>query len=87
MQARTFVLALAVAAAAVTSVMAGPMAGHPNIIAAREDAEHAIQKLQKAQKANEYDLGGHAKKAEELLAQAIEEMKEAAADANTNKKK
>jgi hypothetical protein len=85
MQARTFVLALAVAAAAVTSVMAGPMAGHPNIIAAREDAEHAIQKLKNAQKANEYDMGGHAKKAEELLAQAIEEMKQAA-EADNKKK-
>jgi hypothetical protein len=85
MQARTYILALAVAAAAVTSVLAGPMAGHPNIIAAREDAEHAIQKLQKAQKANEYDLGGHAKKAEELLGQAIEEMKQAA-EADNKKK-
>ena len=84
MQTKQLVLALSVAAAVVTSVMAGPMAHHPNLIAAREDAEHAIQKLRNAQKANEYDLGGHAKKAEELLAQAIEEMKQAAKTDNKN---
>jgi hypothetical protein len=78
MQSKHLVLALAAAAAVVTTVMAGPMEGHPNLIAAREDAEHAIQKLKNAQKANEYDLGGHAKRAEELLAQAIEEIKLAA---------
>jgi hypothetical protein len=81
MQVRTLALSLAVAAAALASVvsMAGPMAGHPNIIAAREDASHAIAKLKAAQKANEYDLGGHAKKAEDLLNEAVEEMKLAAA--------
>jgi hypothetical protein len=78
MQSKHLVLVLAAAAAVACSVMAGPMAGHPNLIAAREDAEHAIQKLRNAQKANEYDLGGHAKKAEGLLAEAIEEMKLAA---------
>jgi hypothetical protein len=77
MQARTLALSLAVAVASL-SALAGPMAGHPNIIAAREDASHAINKLRNAQKANEYDLGGHAKRAEELLVQAIEEMRLAA---------
>ena len=89
MQTKPLVLCAALAAAAAVSVssFAGPEAGHPNIIAAREDAEHAINKLRNAQKANEYDLGGHAKKAEELLAQAIEEMKLAAKAANKPDKK
>ena len=89
MQAKTVLLSAAIAAAAAVSVsaFAGPEAGHPNIIAAREDAEHAIKKMQQAQKANEYDMGGHAKKAEELLAQAIDEMKLAAKADNKNDKK
>ena len=67
-------------------VFAGPEAGHPNIIAAREDAQHAIEKLKAAQVANEYDMGGHAAKAEQLLKQAEAEMKLAAEAANKNKK-
>lgn len=67
-------------------VFAGPEAGHPNIIAAREDAQHAIEKMKAAQVANEYDMGGHAAKAEQLLKQAEAEMKMAAEAANKNKK-
>jgi len=71
MQTRAFVATLALCGAAVSiPVLAGPEAGHPNIIAAREDAQHAIEKMHAAQVANEYDLGGHAAKAEKLLAQA-----------------
>jgi hypothetical protein len=69
-----------------TQVFAGPEAGHPNIIAAREDAQHAIEKMHAAQVANEYDMGGHAAKAEQLLKQAEAEMKMAAEAANKNKK-
>jgi hypothetical protein len=89
MQAKTVLLAAALATTAAVSVssFAGPEAGHPNIIAARQDAEHAINKMQQAQKANEYDMGGHAKKAEELLAQAVEEMKQAAMADNKHDKK
>jgi hypothetical protein len=61
---------------------AGPEAGHPNIIAARENAQAAIEKLKAAQAANEYDMGGHAAKAEKLLRQAEQEMKLAAEAAN-----
>ena len=57
-----------------TQVYAGPEAGHPNIIAARESAQQAIEKMKAAQVANEYDMGGHAAKAEELLKQAQAEM-------------
>jgi len=69
-----------------SQVFAGPEAGHPNIIAAREDAQHAIEKMKAAQVANEYDMGGHAAKAEQLLKQAEGEMKMAAEAANKNKK-
>lgn len=69
-----------------TQVFAGPEAGHPNVIAARADVQHAIEKLKAAQSANEYDMGGHAAKAEALLKQAEGEMKLAAEAANKNKK-
>ena len=68
-------------------VMAGPEAGHPNIIAARENAQQAIDKLKAAQAANEYDLAGHAAKAEKLLREAEQQMKMAAEVANINKGK
>jgi hypothetical protein len=35
-----------------------------------------------AQQANEFDLGGHAQKAKDLLVQAADELKEAAQTAN-----
>ena len=66
---------------------AGPEAGHPNIIAAREDTQHAIEKMRAAQVANEYDMAGHAAKAEKLLAEAERQMKLAAEAANRHEKK
>ncbi len=67
------------------AAFAGPEAGHPNIIAARENAQAAIEKLKAAQAANEYDMGGHAAKAEKLLHEAEQEMKLAAEAANRHK--
>ena len=80
MQARTALLTLAAAAAAIatTLAVAGPERGHPNIIAARKEAQHAIEHMQKAQHANEFDMGGHAQKAIDLMNQAQEEMRIAA---------
>ena len=66
---------------------AGPEAGHPNIIAAREDTQHAIEKMRAAQVANEYDMAGHAAKAEKLLAEAERQMRLAAEAANRHEKK
>jgi len=83
---KLFLAPLFVLAALSTQVYAGPEAGHPNIIAAREDAQHAIEKLKTAQAANEYDMNGHAAKAEQLLREAEKEMKLAAEAANKNKK-
>jgi hypothetical protein len=78
-------LALGAALVAAGAAYAGPEAGHPNIVAAREDATAAIEKLKAAQAANEYDMGGHAAKAEKLLHEAEHEMKLAAEAANRHK--
>ncbi len=64
---------------------AGPEAGHPNIVAAREAAQTAIEKMKAAQSANEYDMHGHAAKAEKLLHEAEREMKLAAEAVNAKK--
>ena len=80
MQARIALLMLATAATAVvtTVAVAGPERGHPNIIAARKAAQVAIEHMHKAQHANEFDMGGHAQKAIDLLNQAQDEMRLAA---------
>jgi predicted ATPase len=57
---------------------------HPNLYAAQVLIDQAIGKITAAQKANEYDMGGHAAKAKELLAQANREIKLAALAANRN---
>jgi fructose-1,6-bisphosphatase/inositol monophosphatase family enzyme len=57
---------------------------HPNLYAAQVLIDQAIGKITVAQKANEYDMGGHAAKAKELLAQANREIKLAALAANRN---
>ena len=57
---------------------------HPNIAAAQKFCTEAFEKVTAAQKANEYDLGGHAAKAKELLEQASAELKLAAETANEN---
>ncbi len=77
--------AFGAALVAAGAAFAGPEAGHPNIIAARENAQAAIEKLKAAQVANEYDMGGHAAKAEKLLREAEQEMKLAAEAANRHK--
>ncbi len=65
-----------------TAAVAGPEAGHPNIIAARGDCHHAQEKIRAAQAANHDDMGGHAAKALDLLAKAEEELRLAAEAAN-----
>jgi hypothetical protein len=60
-------------------------AKHPNIAAAQKLAAQAYDKITAAQKANEYDMDGHAAKAKELLEQANAELKLAAEAANANK--
>ena len=59
---------------------------HPNLAAAQRFCDKAFEKIQAAQAANEFDLGGHAAKAKELLDQANRELKQAAEAANKNHK-
>jgi len=60
------------------------IAKHPNLAAAQNLAAQASDKLEAAQKANEYDMDGHAQKAKELLQTASDEIKLAAEAANKN---
>ncbi len=57
---------------------------HPNLVAARQLAEEAIGKISEAQRANNFDMKGHAAKAKALLEQAIEEINLAEQAANAN---
>ena len=59
---------------------------HPNIAAAQRFSRQAWEKIMAAQKANEWDMEGHAQKAKELLDQVNSELKLAAETANVNRK-
>jgi hypothetical protein len=65
---------------AVNAVDVGPR--HGNLRAAQKLIERAINKVNAAQVANEYDMEGHAARAKELLDQAYDEIKMAALAAN-----
>lgn len=56
--------------------------GHPNLEKARASLTDAEKWITAAQTANEYDLGGHAKKAKEAITLAKDELKLAAETAN-----
>jgi hypothetical protein len=60
---------------------------HPNIAAAQRLSEQAYQRIIQAQEANEWDLGGHAQKAKNLLEEVNNELKLAAEQSNRNKNK
>ncbi len=55
---------------------------HPNLAAAQRLVDQALGRIDAAQQANEFDMGGHAAKAKDLLARANEELKAAAEEAN-----
>ena len=55
---------------------------HPNLAAAQSLIQQAYDKIVEAQRANEYDLGGHAQKAKEHLEAASREIKLAAEVSN-----
>ena len=63
----------------------GVMKGHPNLEGARNALNNAEAKIVAAQRANEFDLGGHAAKAKELISTAKEELRLAAETANERK--
>ena len=75
-------LVLGLAAGSVTVAHAVDPYRHPNLAAAQGFIDQAIGKVDDAQRANEYDMGGHAARAKELLMQANHEIKEAARAAN-----
>ena len=60
---------------------------HPNIAAAQRLSHQAWERIVDAQKANEWDMNGHAQKAKDLLDQANAELKLAAEVANHKGKK
>ncbi len=64
---------------------AGPLAGHPNLTAADKAINNAWDKILAAQKANEFDMDGHAQKAKDALDTAVKEIK-IAAEVATDKK-
>jgi len=55
---------------------------HPNLMAAQDLVDRAMQRITMAQQANEFDMSGHAAHAKVLLAQASHEIHEAARAAN-----
>jgi len=59
---------------------------HPNLAAAQRLSREAWERITAAQKANEWDMEGHAAKAKELLDQVNQELKLAAEAANKNRK-
>jgi hypothetical protein len=58
---------------------------HPNLAAAQHLVTDAYEKISAAQRANEFDMGGHAQKAKELLDQVNRELKQAAEAANEHR--
>jgi hypothetical protein len=58
---------------------------HPNLAAAQRLSRQAFDKIIAAQRANEWDMNGHAQKAKDLLDQVNNELKMAAEAANKNK--
>jgi hypothetical protein len=74
--------AAAVLAIAATAAYADDLARHPNIAAADSYAQNAIARMHEAQRANNYDMHGHAARAISLLEEARGEMRAAAADAS-----
>jgi hypothetical protein len=90
MSKRIWVVAIALCAVFVLSAVLFAQQGprvtvgekHGNMRAAQEYIQQAWLKVDEAQKDNRYNLGGHAGRAKELLAQASEEIKLSAETAN-----
>jgi hypothetical protein len=87
----TSVLGLILAAGAIGIAQQVPAGGvqtshHENLAAAQQLIKEAYQKIEAAQQANKDELGGHAKKAEQLLDQANQELGLAAEYANQHAK-
>lgn len=82
---KKIILAAVVGALLGASVVAYAAHRHPNLNAAMNLVHKANMRIDAAQRANEFDLGGHAQKAKDLLAQAEIELKQAVAASNDRK--
>ena len=60
---------------------------HPHIAAAQRSLSQAAEQIDVAQRSNEFDMGGHAQKAKELIVQASNELKLAAEADNARRGK
>jgi len=78
-------ISAALALASGVAFAKGPLAGHPNLKAAHNEVKQAIEKITAAQKANEYDMEGHAARAKEFLVQAEREIALAGEAATANR--
>ncbi|HUL47642.1 MAG TPA: hypothetical protein VLV25_11135 [Steroidobacteraceae bacterium] len=80
----SFAALLLVATAALAAPPVEDVSGrrHPNLAAAQRLSHQAWERITEAQKANEWDMDGHAAKAKELLDQVNNELKMAAEAAN-----
>ncbi len=65
----------------------GPFENHPRLMKARELTIQAINQLGAAEAPTKAEFGGHRDRAEQLLRDAIKEMRAAAEFANTHKSK
>ena len=82
---KKIILALMLGALLGAGAMAYAAGRHPNLNEAHKLVLKALNKLDAAQKDNEFDLGGHAAKAKDLLTQAESEIKQAKDAANDKK--
>ncbi len=72
------------AALLATSSIALAAPKHPHLVAAWQSCQRALQQISVAQDKNDFDMGGHAAKAKELLKEAEAELKAAAQEATEN---
>ena len=86
---KKIIIALALGAIVGGGITAIAAPKYQNIVDAHDAIVKALGRIDDAQKANEFDLGGHAAKAKDLLNQAEPELKQAAeaATAADEKKK
>ena len=75
---KKFIIAAVLGAVVGAGITAFAAPKHQNIVDAHDAIVKALGKIDDAQKANEFDLGGHAAKAKDLLNQAEPELKQAA---------
>lgn len=58
---------------------------HPNLAAAQSFIERAMEKISAAQRANDFDMNGHAARAKTLMDEAYSEIKLAAEAADRHR--